>query len=84
MDRDGRFDGIAYSMNEAGGPILEGVVAWITCGLYRTFEAGDHLILVGKVLDGAGAGGDPLLFFRSRYESLDAVLATTRGEAEGR
>ena len=84
MDREDRFDGIAYSMKEGGGPILEGVVAWIACGLYRTFEAGDHLILVGKVLDGAGAGGDPLLFFRSRYESLDAALATTSGEAKGR
>ena len=80
MDRNDRFDGIAYSMKEGGGPILKGVVAWIACGLYRTFEAGDHLILVGEVHDGAGVGGDPLLFFRSRYESLDAALAAERGE----
>ncbi|MCY4398379.1 MAG: flavin reductase family protein [Gemmatimonadetes bacterium] len=84
MDREDRFDGIAYTVKEGGGPILEGVLAWIACGLYRTFEAGDHLILVGKVLDGAGAEGDPLLFFRSRYETLDAALTTTRRGVEGR
>ena len=42
----------------------------MTCGLYRTFEAGDHVILVGKVNDGEAAGGDPLVFFLGQYEAL--------------
>ena len=71
-DRSDRFEGVGFSIKEGGGPVLEGVVAWIACGLYRTFEAGDHVILVGRVRDGAAAGGDPLLFFRRRYERLAA------------
>ena len=66
-----RFDGIPYTVEEGGGPVLEGVVAWLACTLYRTFEAGDHQILVGKVQAGSAAGGDPLLFFRGRYGRLD-------------
>lgn len=66
-----RFDGIPYTVEEGGGPVLEGVVAWLACTLYRTFEAGDHQILVGRVHGGSAAGGDPLLFFRGRYGSLD-------------
>ena len=76
--RTDRFDDVAFTVKEGGGPVLEGAVAWMTCGLYRTFEAGDHVILVGKVNDGEAAGGDPLVFVRGRYEDL-----TTAGDRPG-
>ena len=66
-----RFDGLGYTVEEGGGPVLEGVVAWLACTLYRTFEAGDHLILVGRVHGGSAKGGDPLLFFRGGYGGVD-------------
>ena len=65
-----RFAEVAIADKGGRGPVLDGVVAWVTCDLYRTFEAGDHLILVGEVNDGEAAGGDPLVFFRSRYRDL--------------
>lgn len=65
-----RFEGVRYTLEKGGGPVLEGVVAWLACTLYRTFEAGDHLILVGTVNGGSAGGGDPLLFFRGRYRRL--------------
>lgn len=68
--RNDRFRDIAFAVKGGGGPVLEGAVAWMTCGLYRTFEAGDHVILVGEVNDGDAAGGDPLVFIRGRYEGL--------------
>lgn len=68
--RRDRFRNVAFSVRGGGGPVLEGAVAWMTCGLYRTFEAGDHVILVGEVNDGEAAGGDPLVFIRGRYENL--------------
>lgn len=68
--RKDRFQNVAYAVKGGGGPVLEGAVAWMTCGLYRTFEAGDHVILVGEVNDGEAAGGDPLVFIRGRYENL--------------
>ena len=68
--RTDRFHDVPFTVREGGGPVLEGAVAWMTCGLYRTFEAGDHVILVGKVNDGEAAGGDPLVFLLGQYEDL--------------
>lgn len=65
-----RFADVAIADMGGRGPVLDGVVAWVTCDLYRTFDAGDHLILVGEVNDGEAAGGDPLVFFRGRYRDL--------------
>ncbi len=72
VDADRRFSGVRYTVDGGGSPIIEGVVAWMACSLYRSFEAGDHLILVGHVHEAAADGGDPLLFFRGRYRSLDS------------
>ncbi|MDE2751367.1 MAG: flavin reductase family protein [Gemmatimonadota bacterium] len=72
IDTDRRFENIRYTVEDGGSPILEDVVAWMACSLYRTFEAGDHMILVGRVHEADASGGDPLLFFRGRYESLDS------------
>ena len=66
-----RFDGVDYSTKEGGGPVLDDVVAWLACELYRTFEAGDHIILVGRVHSGSAEGGEPLLFLRGRYGQVD-------------
>ena len=71
MDRSDRFDGIPFSVKLGSGPVLDGVVAWLACTLYRTFEAGDHLILVGRVHYGDAAGGEPLRFSRGRYERIE-------------
>ncbi len=72
MEAGQRFEGLGYTVRDGGGPILNGAVAWLACSLYRTFEAGDHLILVGRVHEGAADGGDPLLFVRGRYETLES------------
>lgn len=71
VDTERRFDGVGYTVGDGGSPILDGVVAWLSCTLYRTFEAGDHLILVGRVQSADAAGGDPLLFVRGRYDRVE-------------
>ncbi len=72
LDADRRFENVRYTVADGGSPILGDVVAWMACSVYRTFEAGDHLILVGHVNEAEAPGGDPLLFFQGRYESLDS------------
>lgn len=51
---DDKFEGVSWEMPIGGGcPILnEDSGAFITCGLDQAIEAGDHWILVGKVVDG--------------------------------
>lgn len=46
---DDRFAKVAWQPGPQGAPILEGVSAWFDCTMHKTVEAGDHVILIGKV-----------------------------------
>lgn len=65
---DDKFAGIGWHPAGSGAPLLDGVVAWIDCDIESTFEAGDHLCVLGRVRDlGVGHDGAPLVFFRGGY-----------------
>ncbi len=53
----------------SGSPILDGVLAYVDCALAAEHDAGDHTIVVGRVLDIDILDGEraPLLFFRGGY-----------------
>jgi 3-hydroxy-9,10-secoandrosta-1,3,5(10)-triene-9,17-dione monooxygenase reductase component len=64
-----RFRGIDYE-HRTTGPALVDAVAWIECELADEHDAGDHSIVVARVVAiEAGGRGDltPLIFFRGRY-----------------
>lgn len=66
--RDENFVGLEYRLSAQGSPVLDGVVAWIECGLDAVHEAGDHFIVIGRVLDlGTTDIHVPLLFQRGAY-----------------
>ena len=44
-----RFAAVDWQKGPHGSPILNGVSAWFDCSLFNAVNAGDHLILVGKV-----------------------------------
>ena len=44
-----RFASVDWEPGPHGSPILGGVSAWFDCAMHRTVEAGDHLILIGRV-----------------------------------
>ncbi len=62
-------------------PILEGTLAWLRCDVVTVYPGGDHVILVGNVVEMGGGGGDPLLFFAGRYWTLGAVAAPPQRRA---
>lgn len=56
--------------SRTGSPVLEGTLGHLDCTVEAVHEAGDHDIVVGRVLTLAGeAPGDPLLFYRGRYRT---------------
>ncbi len=62
-----RFDGIGWEERD-GFVVLAGTLAHIACEKVTDFEAGDHTIILGRVVGGAGAGGDgPLVHYRGGY-----------------
>lgn len=57
--------------NRLGGPALDGAVGWVDCELETEQEAGDHLVVVARVLDlDTNSGGAPLVFHRGRFRPL--------------
>jgi 3-hydroxy-9,10-secoandrosta-1,3,5(10)-triene-9,17-dione monooxygenase reductase component len=53
-----------------GAPVIEGSLAWVDCRVELVHDAGDHELIIGKVLDLGTADGSPLLFFRSSFATL--------------
>lgn len=65
-----KFQHCAWSPGPAGMPILSGSLAQFTCARHRLVDAGDHLILIGRVTDFAVGDGQPLGYFRGNYFSI--------------
>jgi flavin reductase (DIM6/NTAB) family NADH-FMN oxidoreductase RutF len=53
-----------------GAPVIEGSLAWVDCQVELVHDAGDHELIIGKVLDLGTNDGSPLLFFRSKFATL--------------
>ncbi len=66
-----RFGQVGWRPGAAGSPVLEDVHAYIDCEIWAEYEGGDHVIVVGRVLDlGLSAEAGPLLFYRGTYGRL--------------
>ena len=50
-----------YTTTAAGCPLLADALAWLECEAEQFLEAGDHVLVIGRVLAGAVTGsGEPL------------------------
>jgi flavin reductase (DIM6/NTAB) family NADH-FMN oxidoreductase RutF len=68
---DDKFEGITYDLSETGSPILPGVLGIIDCRIHEVVEAGDHELIIGRVLNlSVRREGRPLLFFKGQYGSF--------------
>ena len=68
-----RFAAHDVPAGRSGAPILDRALAFVDCVTDAEHDAGDHVIVVGRVLElGYQSEGKPLLFYRGgygRYES---------------
>jgi flavin reductase (DIM6/NTAB) family NADH-FMN oxidoreductase RutF len=62
----GRFAGVPLSPG-ASVPIVEGALAQLECSRYARRDAGDHTIIVGKVLDARTLPGRPLVHYARTF-----------------
>jgi len=72
-----KFAGYAYT-ERAGVPLLEGTIAWMHCELVSVYPGGDHVIVVGSVVDMGENSGEPLLFYGGDYRRLDSDAGADR------
>ncbi|MBC2666627.1 flavin reductase family protein [Novosphingobium flavum] len=63
-----KFKDVEYTLSHHGLPVLEGAMAAIECRVEQVIEAGDHWLVLGRVLGlEARRDADPMLFFRGAY-----------------
>lgn len=66
-----RFNGVEWLAGKTGAPVLPDALAILECKRTNTVPAGDHDILIGKVVRAESRQGRPLVYFRSAYRRLD-------------
>jgi flavin reductase (DIM6/NTAB) family NADH-FMN oxidoreductase RutF len=63
-----KFSKLKWEPAPSGAPVLEGATAWLDCTIETIHEAGDHLIVLGRVRDlDIVHTGPPLVFLRGGY-----------------
>jgi flavin reductase (DIM6/NTAB) family NADH-FMN oxidoreductase RutF len=81
-----RFAAVDWALGIAGCPIFAGVSAWFECSMEQVVEAGDHVILVGRIGSFENSGRNGLGYARGGYFTpilaSKAVSAATEGNIE--
>lgn len=62
-----RFSNCSWAMSENQLPILSGTAGVLQCSTYKTIDAGDHTILIGKVIDIDSNNKEPLLYHKRKF-----------------
>ncbi|MDI9334912.1 MAG: flavin reductase family protein [Cytophagales bacterium] len=68
-----RFAGLHLARLASGRPQIVGSTAWFDCALERIIPAGDHDIMLGRVLDfgfNPDASTEPLIYARRQFGKL--------------
>ena len=77
-----KFARAAWQPGPAGSPILDGVAAWFDCHRHQVVDAGDHVILIGKVVGFKERPANPLGYCRGAHVTfgLQIDALATSGE----
>lgn len=61
------YNGIDYEISADNVPVLPDVLARFDCATEAIHDAGDHHIIIGKVLAHVAGNGSPLIFYGGEY-----------------
>lgn len=62
-----RFSAVKWADGPYGAPVFADVAAWFDCAMHEVVEAGDHVILVGRVQGFENSGKTGLGYARGGY-----------------
>jgi 3-hydroxy-9,10-secoandrosta-1,3,5(10)-triene-9,17-dione monooxygenase reductase component len=66
-----KFAGVGWSPAPTGPPRLHGALAWVDCEIDTVQEAGDHYLVIGRVVGLETGSGQPLLFYRGGFGGFE-------------
>lgn len=64
---DDRFSEIEWRPSHNGNPIIDGAITNFECDRHNIVDAGDHVILIGKVSSYEASGRSPLIYCSGSY-----------------
>ncbi|WP_227025513.1 flavin reductase family protein [Streptomyces tsukubensis] len=67
------FQDVSYVRGEASGaPLIDGALATLECRTEQRVPAGDHVLVIGRVLTAAlpSVEGGPLAYYKGKYRHL--------------
>ena len=64
---DDRFSGVGWHPGNNGNPIIDGAISCFECDRHNLVDAGDHVILIGKVSNYEASGRSPLIYCSGSY-----------------
>lgn len=70
-----KFDHVGWGVGAAGAPRLDGSLAVFECQVYDRRPAGDHLIIIGRVVNFETATRRPLVYGQGAYISVSVQQA---------
>jgi 3-hydroxy-9,10-secoandrosta-1,3,5(10)-triene-9,17-dione monooxygenase reductase component len=74
-----KFCNVAWTASPAGHPILEGALGWLDCAVEMEHMAGDHVIVISRVVRlGMRPDEPPLIFYQGGYGSFETAAARSR------
>ena len=69
------WDEVSYTLAKKGSPQFKDNHGFMECTMHATHDAGDHTIVVGKVLNlEHNEKGFPLLYYRGKYHTMGHPL----------
>lgn len=78
-----KFDLANWRLDAQNIPLIDGTIANFSCARHRLVDAGDHLILIGRVLGFETSEGAPLGYYNGAYFDigLDEALVDAAASA---
>jgi flavin reductase (DIM6/NTAB) family NADH-FMN oxidoreductase RutF len=73
-----RFGSVRHRPGHGNAPLIEAHLVAFECETYARYEGGDHVLLIGKVLNlstDLNLPPKPLLYFRGQYRELSELHA---------
>jgi 3-hydroxy-9,10-secoandrosta-1,3,5(10)-triene-9,17-dione monooxygenase reductase component len=68
-----RFSQVGWHVGVTGSPVLDEALAYADCEIEHRYDGGDHVIVVGRVVDlGHRTHGTPLAFYRGGYGRFES------------
>ncbi len=65
-----KFSQASWHSGAHGLPLLDGCASQFTCATEHLYSGGDHIIIVGRVLDFSNNNISPLIFHGGKYQKL--------------